>query len=408
MSESNVKELELYLHIPFCIRKCKYCDFLSAPASGQERQRYVESLCRNIRAYSAPAKAYNVVSIFVGGGTPSILEPEQIEAIFQAVYETFRVDENAEIPMEMNPGTVTEEKLLSCKKAGINRLSIGLQSTNNHELRVLGRIHTYEEFIDTYVMVRKAGFENVNIDLMSALPGQTRESYEDTLRTVAELGPEHISAYSLIIEEGTPFYDLYGENGSNSNREERESLPDEDTERSMYRCTGEILEEYGYQRYEISNYAMRGYECRHNLGYWERKEYLGIGIGAASLMNETRWKETDSLEEYNEFWSREFFFSKQWPEWRGANKIWYDTETLSRKEQMEEYMFLGLRKIKGISKKKFKDIFKNDIMAIYGDEIEKLLKQDLLCEEGPDKDILCLTEQGLDISNYVMSEFLLD
>ncbi|MDY5986703.1 MAG: radical SAM family heme chaperone HemW [Lachnoclostridium sp.] len=408
MSESNVKELELYLHIPFCIRKCKYCDFLSAPASGQERQRYVESLCRNIRAYSAPAKAYNVVSIFMGGGTPSILEPEQIEVIFRAVYETFQVDENAEITMEMNPGTVTEEKLRACKKAGINRLSIGLQSTNNHELRVLGRIHTYEDFIDTYVMVRKAGFENVNIDLMSALPGQTEESYEDTLRTVAELAPEHISAYSLIIEEGTPFYDLYGENGVGCNPGGRESLPDEDMERRMYRRTSEILREYGYQRYEISNYAMQGYECRHNLGYWERKEYLGIGIGAASLMNETRWKETDSLEEYNEFWSREFLFSEPWSETSGVNNAYHDIEELSKKEQMEEYMFLGLRKIKGISKKKFKDIFKNDIMTVYGDEIEKLLKQDLLCEEGPDKDILCLTEQGLDVSNYVMCEFLLD
>ena len=408
MSESNVKELELYLHIPFCIRKCKYCDFLSAPASGQERQRYVESLCRNIRAYSAPAKAYNVVSIFMGGGTPSILEPEQIEVIFRAVYETFQVDENAEITMEMNPGTVTEEKLRACKKAGINRLSIGLQSTNNHELRVLGRIHTYEDFIDTYVMVRKAGFENVNIDLMSALPGQTEESYEDTLRTVAELAPEHISAYSLIIEEGTPFYDLYGENGVGCNPGGRESLPDEDMERRMYRRTSEILREYGYQRYEISNYAMQGYECRNNLGYWERKEYLGIGIGAASLMNETRWKETDSLEEYNEFWSREFLFSEPWSETSGVNNAYHDIEELSKKEQMEEYMFLGLRKIKGISKKKFKDIFKNDIMTVYGDEIEKLLKQDLLCEEGPDKDILCLTEQGLDVSNYVMCEFLLD
>ena len=225
---------------------------------------------------------------------------------------------------------------------------------------------------------------------------------------MAELSPEHISAYSLIIEEGTPFYDLYGENGVGCNPGGRESLPDEDMERRMYRRTSEILREYGYQRYEISNYAMQGYECRHNLGYWERKEYLGIGIGAASMMNETRWKETDSLEEYNEFWSREFLFSEPWSETSGVNNAYHDIEELSKKEQMEEYMFLGLRKIKGISKKKFKDIFKNDIMTVYGDEIEKLLKQDLLCEEGPDKDILCLTEQGLDVSNYVMCEFLLD
>ena len=213
------------------------------------------------------------------------------------------VDKDAEITTELNPGTVTEEKLRMYQKVGINRLSIGLQSVNNHELRMLGRIHTYEDFIDTFVMARKTGFDNVNVDLISAIPGQTVESWEDTLRTVAELEPEHISAYSLIIEEGTPFYEIYGEEGAASGgmavlSGEGAALPDEDAEREMYQRTKRILEEYGYRRYEISNYAKEGFRCRHNLGYWERREYLGIGLGAASLIDNVRWNEYASVEEF--------------------------------------------------------------------------------------------------------------
>lgn len=396
-----MRELELYIHIPFCVSKCKYCDFLSAPSVMEERQEYVESLCRKIRSYGESAKAYHVVSIFVGGGTPSILEPEQTERIFRAIYDTFVVDEDAEITTEINPGTVTTERILLYKKVGINRLSIGLQSTNNHELRMLGRIHTYEDFIDTYVMARKAGFDNINVDLISAIPGQTVDSWKDTLCTVAELEPEHISAYSLIIEEGTPFYDIYGNDDEGQGKtavlpEGFEELPDEDAERDMYQSTKQILEKYGYHRYEISNYAKEGCECRHNLGYWERRDYLGIGLGAASLMNNVRWNECSSLEEFN----RKYSGGKEIiPE-----MITESGERLSISEQMEEIMFLGLRKMKGISKADFQKCFQIPIDQIYGEQLCKLCQEELLeCKE----DHIRLTERGIDISNYVMSEFIL-
>lgn len=362
-----MRPLELYIHIPFCIRKCKYCDFLSAPSSKEERAVYVESLCRKIRSYTELAEAYRVVTIFVGGGTPSILEAGQMRKIFAAIKETFQVEADAEITIEMNPGTVTEDKLAVYKETGINRLSIGLQSADDKELAALGRIHTYEEFLDSYHMARKAGFRNINIDLMSAIPHQTRESYERTLRAAAELGPEHISAYSLIIEEGTPFYEIYGEG------KRAADLPDEDTERLMYEDTKRILAEYGYHRYEISNYAKEGFECRHNLGYWERAEYLGIGTGAASLIDNRRFAEDEEPEE------------------------------LSIRDQMAEYMFLGLRKIKGVSRAKFKESFGSSMEEIYGDVIEDMKNKQLLTEQG---DYVRLTERGIDVSNYVMSEFL--
>lgn len=362
-----MKPLELYIHIPFCIRKCKYCDFLSAPSGKEERTAYVESLCRKIRFFTELAEAYRVVTIFVGGGTPSLLEEGQMRQIFTAVKETFQIEGGAEITIEMNPGTVTEKKLKAYKSMGINRLSIGLQSSDNRELAALGRVHTYEEFLGTYHMARKAGFKNINIDLMSAIPYQTRESYEKTLRTVAELEPEHISAYSLIIEEGTPFYELYGENKNAA------ALPDEDTERLMYKDTKRILEEYGYHRYEISNYAKEGLQCRHNLGYWDRAEYLGIGTGAASLIDNVRFTEGG------------------------------ESERLSIEDQMAEYMFLGLRKIKGVSRQRFAEYFGSSMEDRYGNVLDDMKKKGLLSEQG---DFVRLTERGLDVSNYVMSAFL--
>ena len=314
------KELELYLHIPFCVSKCKYCDFLSAPSGEEQRQIYVERLCRRIRYWSDVIHnyGYEIVSIFVGGGTPSILTEAQITQVFEAVYESFPIREDAEITLEMNPGTDVKDKLPVYRKLGINRLSMGLQSADNKELKCLGRIHTYEDFRQVYQWAREAGFTNVNVDLMSAIPGQTLESYVDTLRKVADLEPEHISAYSLIIEEGTPFCERYGEG------RHAEELPDEDTERQMYVRTREILEDYGYHRYEISNYAKDGYECRHNLGYWDRKEYLGLGAGASSLMDHIRWKEPDHIG----------------PSTGLVLEEREDFTRLSRKDEMEEFMFL--------------------------------------------------------------------
>lgn len=378
------KELELYLHIPFCVSKCKYCDFLSAPSGEEQRQIYVERLCRRIRYWSDVIHnyGYEIVSIFVGGGTPSILTEAQITQVFEAVHESFPIREDAEITLEMNPGTDVKDKLPVYRELGINRLSMGLQSADNEELKCLGRIHTYEDFRQVYQWAREAGFTNINVDLMSAIPGQTLESYEDTLRKVADLEPEHISAYSLIIEEGTPFYERYGEG------RHAEELPDEDIERQMYVRTGEILEDYGYHRYEISNYAKDGYECRHNLGYWDRKEYLGFGAGASSLMDHIRWKEPDHIG----------------PSTGLVLEEREDFTRLRRKDEMEEFMFLGLRKINGVSEYDFYKSFRVSMDEIYKESIENLIKEGLLVRE---EDRIRLTDRGIDLSNYALSQFLL-
>lgn len=378
------KELELYLHIPFCVSKCKYCDFLSAPSGEEQRQIYVERLCRRIRYWSDVIHnyGYEIVSIFVGGGTPSILTEAQITQVFEAVHESFPIRGDAEITLEMNPGTDVKDKLPVYRELGINRLSMGLQSADNEELKCLGRIHTYEDFRQVYQWAREAGFTNINVDLMSAIPGQTLESYEDTLRKVADLEPEHISAYSLIIEEGTPFYERYGEG------RHAEELPDEDIERQMYVRTGEILEDYGYHRYEISNYAKDGYECRHNLGYWDRKEYLGLGAGASSLMDHIRWKEPDHIG----------------PSTGLVLEEREDFTRLRRKDEMEEFMFLGLRKINGVSKYDFYKSFRVSMDEIYKESIENLIKEGLLVRE---EDRIRLTDRGIDLSNYALSQFLL-
>ena len=379
------KELELYLHIPFCVSKCRYCDFLSAPSGEEQRQIYVERLCRRIRYWSDVIHNYGyvIVSIFVGGGTPSILTEAQITQIFEAVRESFPILEDAEITLEMNPGTDVKDKLPVYRRLGINRLSMGLQSADNEELKRLGRIHTYEDFRQVYQWAREAGFTNINVDLMSAIPGQTLESYEDTLRKVADLKPEHISAYSLIIEEGTPFYERYGEG------RHADELPDEDTERQMYVRTREILEGYGYHRYEISNYAKDGYECRHNLGYWDRKEYLGLGAGASSLMDHIRWKEPDYIG----------------PSTGLVLEEREDFTRLRRKDEMEEFMFLGLRKINGVSEQDFYKSFRVTMDEIYQDKIEELIKEGLLVRE---EDRIRLTDRGIDLSNYALSQFLLE
>lgn len=378
------KELELYLHIPFCVSKCKYCDFLSAPSGEEQRQIYVERLCRRIRYWSDVIHnyGYEIVSIFVGGGTPSILTEAQITQVFEAVHKSFPIREDAEITLEMNPGTDVKDKLSVYRELGINRLSMGLQSADNEELKCLGRIHTYEDFRQVYQWAREAGFTNINVDLMSAIPGQTLESYEDTLRKVADLEPEHISAYSLIIEEGTPFYERYGEG------RHAEELPDEDIERQMYVRTGEILEDYGYHRYEISNYAKDGYECRHNLGYWDRKEYLGLGAGASSLMDHIRWKEPDHIG----------------PSTGLVLEEREDFTRLRRKDEMEEFMFLGLRKINGVSEYDFYKSFRVSMDEIYKESIENLIKERLLVRE---EDRIRLTARGIDLSNYALSQFLL-
>lgn len=382
--------LEIYIHIPFCVKKCAYCDFLSAPSTEEERERYVNLLCEEIAASSVRAKEYEVVTVFFGGGTPSILKGEQIERILKVLRESFVIAENAEITLEMNPGTVTGEKLEIYKRAGINRLSIGLQSVHNEELKMLGRIHTYEEFLESYHMAREAGFDNMNVDLISAIPGQTVESWKRTLSTILELQPEHISAYSLILEPGTPFYELYAK----ENDKAEKLLPDEDAERQMYRQTRVMLKEAGYERYEISNYSRPGYECRHNLGYWNRVPYLGFGIGAASLVPQEmsvkgkmcRYSNPDNIEEY-----QKCFLDK------------FKGEPLEREDEMEEFMFLGLRKTSGVLKGQFRSCFQTGIEEVYGGQLEKL-KNFRLIEENEER--IWLTERGIDVSNMVFVEFM--
>lgn len=381
------KNLQLYIHVPFCIRKCAYCDFLSGPADDKTIECYVGKLIEEIQAHGAgETMDKNIVTtIFFGGGTPSILSGSQMRRIMEAVKANFDIAEDAEISMEANPGTVTKEKLECYRQAGINRISFGLQSADDEELKLLGRIHTWEEFLESFQLARECGFDNINVDLISAIPKQTLESWESSLRNVIALEPEHISAYSLIVEEGTPFYEKYGEGA-----ECEVLLPSEEDERQMYHCTEALLREAGYHRYEISNYAKPGRECRHNLGYWERKNYLGIGLGASSLIDNVRYKNTECLEDYIQ-WSCEL------------NKIQKEREILSKAEQMEEFIFLGLRKMEGISKKLFQNTFGMTLEQCYGKNIQNMIEKGLLVME---EDVLKLTKAGIDISNYVFTELL--
>ena len=381
------RNLELYLHIPFCVKKCNYCDFFSASGTPKEQADYVSAMIQEIQSYQELSGEYEVQTIFLGGGTPSLLTPEQIEKIFTTIYHIFSVNENAEITMEMNPGTVDIEKLRAMKAAGVNRLSIGLQSAQNEELKMLGRIHTYEEFLETWKLTEQAGFKNRNIDLMSALPGQTIESYEDTLSKVLALEPEHISAYSLILEEGTVFYDWY-EKGKLDRGAWK--LPSEEEEYAMGELTIQRLAEAGMHRYEISNYAKSGKECRHNLGYWDRVEYLGIGAGSSSLIKGERFDHIRDRKAYIE-------------KIRNGESILIDREILSVESQMEEFMYLGLRKIEGVSRADFQNYFGKNVDDVYGEILDKLEEEQLLEFSG---DRIRLTHRGMDVSNCVLAEFL--
>ena len=380
------KKLSLYLHIPFCASKCHYCDFLSGPDTKENIERYVELLCKEIRIKAESLKAEEKITdtVFFGGGTPSLLEPGQMIKIMSTLREEFRILPEAEISLELNPGTVCKEKLKTYQQLGINRLSIGLQSANNEELKRLGRIHTYEEFLNTWQEVKRLGFSNINIDLMSSLPGQTLESYRNTLEKITSLKPEHISAYSLIIEEGTNFHNWYGEEG-----EKTKELPSEETDREMYYLTKTILRENGYERYEISNYSLPTHECRHNIGYWTGKPYLGMGLGASSYRNQERFQNEVRMKEYED------------KILLGENPV-MERIPLELTDRIQEFMFLGLRRMKGISEKDFATEFGISLEQAYGDKLRKLEKQQLLAY---DKGRWYLTERGIDVSNRVFVEF---
>lgn len=411
MKTSEKKPLSMYIHIPFCMKKCLYCDFLSAPASAQERESYVEALLREIEQMAPFCKEYEVNTVFLGGGTPSLLSGVQLERIMQALKSHYAISKDAEISMECNPSTASFKTLKAYRKSGINRLSIGLQSAQDEELKALGRIHDYEQFLCTYEEAKKAGFTNINIDLMAALPGQTLASYEDTLQKIIALNPTHISAYSLIVEEGTPFYEKYGKEGAPKKGE----LPDEDTEREMYYRTKKRLQAAGYERYEISNYAKNGYECRHNLTYWTGKDYLGFGIGAASFFKGYRYKNTSEIKIYEQFMQQapgELQAQSLQEKSKGAASFmpqvfdWHEEiQQISKKESMEEFMFLGLRLKRGVSKQAFWNKYGKSMEEVYPGVVEKLKKEGLLVQA---EDGICLSERGTDLANYVMAEFLLD
>lgn len=382
-----MNKLELYFHIPFCVRKCLYCDFLSAPADKSVQDAYMEALIRETACRAGEYENYLTDTVFLGGGTPSVVDAGWIEKLLDTVHREFAVSDRAEITMEVNPGTVDSDRLRRYKKAGVNRLSIGLQSADNGELKRIGRIHSWEDFEKTYRLARQAGFANVNVDVMSALPGQNTDSYGNTLQKVLALNPqpEHISSYSLIVEEGTPFFQMQEEN--------RLLLPDEDEERLMYEQTRNILEQAGYIRYEISNYAKEGYECRHNCGYWRRTEYAGFGIGAASLVGETRFQNGNSLSQYLD----------------NPLKCRSAVQQLGEDDCMEEFMFLGLRMTAGVSMREFQERFGRSMNEVYREVIRKNCDDGLLyvrdCTDGDRR--VALTKRGLDLSNYVMAQFLM-
>ena len=427
----NKLDLELYLHIPFCLRKCAYCDFLSFAAPEREYRAYVEKLIEEIHGQREHFQEYRVTTIFVGGGTPSILPGELIEELFAAVYACFDVAEDAEITIEANPGTLTMEKLETYLECGVNRLSLGLQSADDQELACLGRAHTYDDFLKSYQRARQAGFTNINVDLMSALPGQDLHSWKTTLRKVLMLRPEHISAYSLIIEEGTPYYVRYGEGGAGQPGADRDKdgcldgtcqdpgpaqmdapafwtgpgltgrrmllsdlpeLPDEDTDREIYHAAKEILAEHGYERYEISNYAKPGRQCRHNIGYWTGKAYLGLGLGASSYVFGHRFHNTADLEEYLA------------ADLTIPGAVSQDIQELTLEDRMEEFMFLGLRMMQGVDGSEFLGRFGQNMWNVYGDVFQKLQEQGLIQVEYP---VVRLTDLGIDVSNVVLSQFLL-
>ena len=377
------KKLGIYIHIPFCARKCNYCDFLSAPETRETKERYLSLLDREMQLYKEIVSAREADTLFIGGGTPSFLETDLTDKLLCSVKKWIPSENLKEFTIECNPNSVTEEKLNLYKEAGVTRISLGMQSACDEELKKLGRLHSVKEFEKTYELVRKHGFERVNIDVMAAIPGQTIGSYRHTLEYVVGLSPEHISSYSLIIEEGTPFYEKY-----------RENPPvDEDTDRQMYDLTKEILGRHGYHRYEISNYAKKGYECRHNFGYWRRTDYVGFGIGAASLVRETRFQNEESLSKYLD----------DPLECRSA------VQELNENDCMEEFMFLGLRMTAGVSMGEFEKRFDRSMEDVYREVIRKNCEDGLLyvreCEDSDRR--VALTKRGLDLSNYVMAQFLM-
>ncbi len=386
------KQIGLYIHIPFCKQKCSYCDFCSYAEKQNLISKYIKCLLQEIKEVGINNRAdfengkddlFSIKTIYIGGGTPSLIESKYIVQIMEEIKSNFELDENAEITIEVNPGTVTLEKLEDYNKAGINRLSIGLQSTHEHLLKEIGRIHTYLDFLDTYRFAREAGFENINVDLMIGLPNQTLAEVQDSIEEIVSMEPEHISVYSLILEESTPLFKKV---------EEGLELPDEELERKMYWTVKQTLEANGYNHYEISNFAKQGYESKHNLDCWSQKEYIGFGVAAHSYTNGIRYSNIENLEQYIKNYEEDK---------TEENLIFHEKQDMEAMQK--EYMLLGLRKIDGVSIQEFKIKFVANPVFLYHDKLEKLVNEDLIEIDG---DQIKLTNKGLDLANIVWEEFV--
>ncbi len=369
----------IYIHIPFCVRKCYYCDFISFSNKDELIEKYINALKKEIEEFNF--SVYNTTTIYIGGGTPSYLEAKYIEEILNLIKKKLEKNktnwEDIEITIELNPGTVTEEKLKIYKEIGINRLSIGLQSTNDKLLKEIGRIHTYKEFLDTYNLAKKIGFNNINVDLMIALPNQSIKDIKESLEKIVELNPNHVSVYSLIVEEGTPF--------SKWLEEGKIKLPSDEEERRMYWYVKNFLELHEYNHYEISNFAKKEKEAKHNLNCWNQEEYIGFGLAAHSYINKIRFCNTNNLEKYIENNEREI------------------EEKQTEDDEKKEFMMLGFRKIDGIKISEFKKKFGENPLFLYRKELNKLAKENLI---EVDLDNIRLTSKGIDLANLVFEEFI--
>lgn len=375
-----MKKLGIYIHVPFCIKKCGYCDFYSVKWDEESENSYIRSAIDEIKGYRE-LEDYIVDTIFIGGGTPSVIMPQNIEKLIAAVKDTFTVAQNAEISMEANPNSLSQN-LKIYKETGINRLSIGIQSLKDDILKRIGRIHNFSEALQAIDLAQKQGFDNINADVMFNIPGQTLEDITDTIYQLISKDIRHISFYSLKLEEGTQMYSL--------EKNKVITMPVEDLEREMYYAGRTIMEEHGLMQYEISNFAVKGYECRHNLKYWNQVEYIGIGPSAHSFMGNTRYSNPSNLKEYTLSSGKEGF----------KRNI---QEVMDEDKLMFEYIMLRLRLTEGLKFAEFKNKFNRDFEETYKAQIEKLLKDNLiyLDDEG-----IRLTHRGMDISNYVFASFM--
>jgi len=372
-----MKEIGIYVHIPFCVRKCKYCDFVSFADKFEMQEKYVDSLLEEIE--NCDKNGFKVNTIYFGGGTPSSISSDLIVKILNKIKEKFEVEGTAEITIEANPGTCDKQKLLDYRKAGFNRISIGLQATQNELLKLIGRIHTYEQFEECYRLAREVGFENINVDLMLGLPIQSIDDLTVSLNKIIDLEPNHISLYSLILEENTPLEEEINQG--------LYSLPNDEEERKMYDATKKYLERNGYLHYEISNFAKRGFESKHNMNCWNQEEYLGFGLAAHSYFGKKRFSNTTNLNKYIE---------------NQKDNVQIN-EVQTGEMEKKEYMMLGLRKIEGVSISDFERKFEINPLFYFRFEISKLTEEELL---EVDLDNIKLTRKGLDLANIVFEEFV--